>query len=86
MNGMLKTTIDRFLPKWQNLGGHEVYFIITGHDRKEGLELVGQELPVIFQELGNEVRGIIWGEGVWQKGEVRATKAMEEAYTAGKNQ
>lgn len=36
MNGMLKTTIDRFLPKWQELGGHDVYFIITGHDGKEG--------------------------------------------------
>jgi multimeric flavodoxin WrbA len=36
MNGMLKTTIDRFLPKWTNLGGHDVYFIITGHDAKKG--------------------------------------------------
>ena len=31
MNGMLKTVIDRFLPKWQELGGHELYLIITGH-------------------------------------------------------
>ena len=35
MNGMLKNTIDRFLPKWRELGGHEVYFIITGHDGRE---------------------------------------------------
>ena len=83
MNGMLKTTIDRFLPKWQELGGHDVYFIITGHDRKEGLALVGEELTKIFEELGNEVKGIIWGEGVWQKGEIKSTKAMEEAYLAG---
>ncbi|MDO4521462.1 MAG: flavodoxin family protein, partial [Erysipelotrichaceae bacterium] len=33
MNGKLKTAIDRFLPKWQELGGHDVYFIITGHDQ-----------------------------------------------------
>ena len=25
INGMLKNTIDRFLPKWQDLGGHDVY-------------------------------------------------------------
>lgn len=85
MNGMLKTTIDRFLPKWQELGGHEVYLIITGHDGREGLKLVGQELTTVFTELGNTVRGIIWGEGVWQKGEVKATKAMNEAYLAGRS-
>ena len=85
MNGMLKTTIDRFLPKWQELGGHEVYRIITGHDNRSGLELVGDELTGIFQNLGNEIKGIIWGENVWQKGEVRTTKAMEEAYQTGLN-
>ena len=33
-NGMLKIVIDRFLPKWQDLEGHDVYLIITGHDGK----------------------------------------------------
>lgn len=83
MNGMLKNTIDRFLPRWQELGGHDVYFIITGHDGKDGLELVGEELTRIFKNLGNDVKGIIWGERVWQKGEVTGTKAMDEAYELG---
>ena len=85
MNGMLKNTIDRFLPKWRELGGHEVYFIITGHDGREGLSLVGEELTKIFRELGNDIKGIIWGEGVWQKGEVSGTRAMDEAFAAGKS-
>lgn len=85
MNGMLKTTIDRFLPKWQDLGGHDVYLIVTGHDGKRGLELVGEELETIFSHLGNNVAGVIWGEGVWQKGEVETTVAMDEAYRAGLN-
>lgn len=83
MNGMLKTTIDRFLPKWRDLGGHEVYLIVTGHDVRTGLQMVGDELAGIFSHLGNEVKDIIWGEKVWQTGEVRGTKAMEEAYQAG---
>lgn len=83
MNGMLKNTIDRFLPKWQDLGGHDVYLIITGHDGKEGLSLVGEELTKIYKELGNNVKDIVWGERVWQKGEVLDTKAMDEAYQAG---
>lgn len=85
MNGMLKNTIDRFLPEWQKLGGHDVYLIITGHDTKEELALVGKELTKIFRELGNNVKGIIWGEGVWQKGEVEGTKAMNEAFYTGKS-
>ena len=85
MNGKLKNTIDRFLPKWQDLSGHDVYIIITGHDGKEGLKLVGDELTTIFSYLGNEIKGVIWGEGVWQKGEVTSTKAMDEAYRAGVN-
>lgn len=85
MNGMLKTVIDRFLPKWQDLGGHDVYLIITGHDGKKGLELVELELKTIFVNLGNTVKKTIWGEGVWQKGEVVSTKVMAEAYETGKN-
>ena len=85
MNGKLKTAIDRFLPKWQELGGHDVYFIITGHDQRNGLKLVAEELTAIFESLGNHVRDIIWGEGVWQKGEVLSTKAMDEAYQAGRS-
>ena len=84
MNGMLKTTIDRFLPKWQKLGGHEVYVIVTGHDSREGLQLAAEELVKIFDHLGNDVKGVIWGERVWKKGEVLDTPAMQEAYDAGK--
>ena len=83
MNGKLKTVIDRFLPRWQDLGGHDVYLVITGHDGREGLKLVEEELTKIFTGLGNQVKGCIWGEGVWQKGEVENTKAMDEAYQAG---
>ena len=85
MNGMLKTVIDRFLPKWKDLGGHEVYFIITGHDSKAGLKLVETELENIFTHLGNDIKGTIWGEKVWKKGEVLQTPAMEKAYQAGRN-
>lgn len=85
MSGMLKTVIDRFLPRWQDLGGHDTYLIITGHDGKEGLSLAGEELTRIFESLGDRVRGVIWGEGVWQKGEVKGTKAMEEAFRAGQS-
>lgn len=84
MTGQMKTFIDRLLPDWQGLGGKDVYVIVTGHDGKAGLKRVADDLVDIFSHLGNDVRQVIWGEGVWQKGEVLGTKAMEDAYNAGK--
>ncbi len=85
MTGQMKVFIDRLLPEWQGLGGKDVYIIVTGHDRKEGLKRTADDLSDIFSYLGNTVKSIIWGEGVWQKGEVIGTRAMDEAYHAGKN-
>ncbi len=85
MSGQMKTFIDRLLPEWQGLGGKEVYVIVTGHDGKEGLKRVGNNLVDIFNHLGNHVNPVIWGEGVWKKGEVLGTKAMKVAYDAGKS-
>lgn len=84
MSGQMKVMIDRLLPKWQGLGGKEAYVIVTGHDGKGGLKRNADDLVMILENLGNRVRQVIWGERVWQKGEVIGTKAMEEAYLAGK--
>ncbi|HIW58776.1 MAG TPA: flavodoxin family protein [Candidatus Anaerobutyricum avicola] len=85
MSGQMKIFIDRLLPKWQGLGGKDAYVIVTGHDGKQGLRRNAEDLSMILENLGNRVRQIIWGEHVWQKGEVIGTKAMEEAYLAGRN-
>ncbi len=85
MSGQMKIFIDRLLPQWQGLGGKEVYVIVTGHDSKSGLKRTASDLADIFSYLGNEVKPVIWGEGVWQKGEVLGTKAMVDVYQAGKN-
>lgn len=84
MSGQMKVMIDRLLPKWQGLGGKDAYVIVTGHDGKNGLKRNAEELQEILENLGNRVRQIIWGEHVWKKGEVIGTKAMTEAYLAGK--
>ena len=51
---------------------------------KGGLMRNADDLAMILENLGNRVRQIIWGERVWQKGEVKGTKVMEDAYLAGK--
>lgn len=84
MSGQMKAFIDRLLPKWQELGGKDAYVIVTGHDGKQGLKRAAEDMAAILENLGDRVKQIIWGEHVWQKGEVLGTKAMEEAYLAGK--
>lgn len=85
MSGQMKVMIDRILPKWQGLGGKDAYVIVTGHDGKQGLKRNADDLTDILEALGCSVRNVIWGEHVWQKGEVIGTKAMTEAYNAGKS-
>lgn len=85
MNGTMKTLIDRLLPKWQDLGGKKAYVIVTGHDGRHGLERNGSDLEAVLVNLGNHVEKVLYGEGVWKKGEVLGTKAMEEAYRMGRS-
>lgn len=84
MSGPMKVFIDRLLPKWQGLGEKDAYVIVTGHDGKRGLERNAEDLARILENLGDRVKQIIYGERVWQKGEVIGSKAMEEAYQSGK--
>lgn len=84
MSGPMKVLIDRLLPKWQGLGGKDAYVIVTGHDGAQGLKRNAEDLAMILENLGDRVRRIIYGEHVWQKGEVIGSRAMEEAYLAGK--
>lgn len=83
MCGQAKVMIDRLLPQWQNLGRKDVYLIVTGHDGKAGLQRAADDLRCVFQNLGDRVRGIVWGERVWQKGEVVDTPALGKAHALG---
>lgn len=81
--GQLKVMIDRLLPLWQGLGGKDVCLIVTGHDGRAGLAHAADDLRLVFENLGDTVRGVVWGEHVWQKGEVAGTEAMAEARRLG---
>ena len=72
MDGQLKTLIDRTLPRYTEIRDKEVYFIATA------MRGFTDCLP------GAEVKGVVYGSGVYQKGEVMDTKAFQEAYRLGK--
>lgn len=87
INAQMKTLIDRIVPQYTNLSNKEFYFIITAAETdlnmmEKSIECFRGLLDCL--ENPNE-KGVIYGVGAWQKGEIKGTKAMKEAYEMGKN-
>lgn len=87
MNGQMKTLIDRTVPRYEDISGKEFYFIVAAADDNvanmqrtiEGFRGYLDCLP------GAVEKGVIYGVGAWQIGEIKNSPAMEQAYSAGKN-
>ena len=85
MDGQLKTLIDRTLPRYTEIRSKEVWFIATAAAGKGSMERTIDALRGFTDCLpGAQVKGVIYGSGVYQKGEVLETRALQEAYQAGK--
>lgn len=86
MSAQLKTFIDRCCARYTEISNKEFYFIITAADNdKANLERTADALRGFTICLeGAEERGVIYGTGAWKIGEIKQSKAMKEAYEAGK--
>ena len=85
MDGQLKTLIDRTLPRYTEIRNKEVWFIATAAAGKGAMERTIDALRGFTDCLpGAQVKGVIYGSGVYQKGEIMDTKAFQEAYQLGK--
>jgi multimeric flavodoxin WrbA len=87
MSAQLKTLIDRCLPLYTKIRNKDFYFIATAAEEKEKIERTIDGLRSFAECLpGAQVKGIIYGAGVWQLGDIKKNSALqEEAYQAGKN-
>lgn len=87
INAQIKTLIDRIVPQYINLSNKEFYFIITAADTD--LKMMQRSIECfrgLLDCLDNpQEKGIIYGTGAWQKGEIKQTVVMKEAYDMGKN-
>ena len=87
INGQLKTFIDRCVPRYTDIIGKDFYYIITAADTskanmKKAIEcLRGFTLDCLPD---TREKGIVYGLGAWQIGEIKDKKAMQEAYELGK--
>ena len=85
MNGQMKTLIDRTCARYTEINDKEFYFIITAADEnKKMLERTLEEFKGFTYCLeGAKQKGVIYGNGVWEKGEVLDKPFMNEAYQMG---
>ena len=86
MNGQMKTLIDRTVPRYTEIANKDFYFIVTAADTDktmmkrtiEGFRGFTEDcLPAPHE------RGVIYGTGAWQIGEIRNNPAMQQAYKMG---
>lgn len=87
IDAQLKALIDRTVARWTEVKNKEFYYIMTAADsEKESMETT----LACFRGYadcvdGAKEMGVIFGTGVYEKGEIKDTKAMVEAYSAGRS-
>jgi multimeric flavodoxin WrbA len=86
MCGQMKTLIDRTCARYTEISNKQFYFIIAAADNSiPAMERTLEEFRGFTSCLDEpEEKGIIYGVGAWNKGEIKPMPVMEEAYTTGK--
>lgn len=87
INAQLKVVIDRTAARWLEVKDKKFYYIATCADaEKTSVETA----LACFRGYSERVEGatemeVIYGTGVYEKGEVKNTAAFKEAYEMGKS-
>lgn len=87
IDAQLKTVIDRTVARWLEVKNKEFYYIVTCADE----EKLSQERTIECMRgyldcvEGGIEKGIVYGTGVYGKGEIKNTPAFKKAYEYGKN-
>jgi len=87
MNGQMKTFIDRTCSRYTDINNKEFYFIVTAADDNKALmtRTIEEFRGFLYCLEGATEKGIIYGTGAWQVGDIKNKPVMEEAYKIGAN-
>lgn len=88
MDAQLKTLIDRTVPRYTEMWDKEVYFLITAADTDtHKLERTVDGLRGFTEDCLPDAkeRGVVYGAGVWNAGDIQSSPAMRQAYEMGRN-
>lgn len=85
-NAQMKTFIDRICPIYARITDKDIYFIIAAAGGKFPVESTVDSFRVFTGCLGRiREKGVISITGVWDKGGVKGSPALRQAYEAGFN-
>lgn len=86
IDAQLKAVIDRTVARWLEVHDKEFYYIVTAADeeRESGETTVDCFRGYADCVKGAKEMGVIYGMGAYEKGEIKDTPAMKEAYEMGK--
>ena len=88
MNGQMKTLIDRTVPRYEEISNKDFYFILAAADSsRANMERVLESFRGFTEGCLNNAheKGIVYGTGAWQIGDIKGSPALKEAYEMGKN-
>lgn len=87
INAQMKTLIDRTCSKYTEIKNKDFYFIATAADDSDSsLERTMECFRGFTSCLsGANEKGIIYGTGAWQVGEIKRTPAIKKAFVMGKS-
>lgn len=87
IDAQLKALIDRTVCRWTEVKNKELYYIMTAAD--SGMESMETTLACFrgYADCveGAKEMGVIYGTGVYDKGEILNKQQMQEAYEMGKD-
>jgi multimeric flavodoxin WrbA len=86
MNAQMKTLIDRTYSRYTEIRNKDFYFMATAAVRnKQALERTIEGFRGFTSVLsGAKEKGVIYGTGAWNMGDIKGSKAMTEAFEMGK--
>ena len=87
MCAQLKTLIDRSCPRYTAISNKEFYFILTAADTsRAAMNRTLESLRGFTEDCleNSREKGIVFGLGVMDRGEVKETPAYREAFEMGK--
>ena len=86
VDAQLKTLLDRTVARWTEVKNKEFYYLITAADA--GIEAANTTLACFrgYADCveGAKEQGVVYGMGVFEKGEIQHTQAIADAYEMGK--
>ena len=82
----MKMVIDRTFAQWTQLKDKELYYIMTAAEGSRDAMACTLECFRGFAVCLDDAveKGVLYGTGVYEAGEVKATSYMQEAYEMGK--